>query len=92
MLIKHFVAAHCGELFVFRDVSDLYLCILLIAFARLSDLPTIYSVLRSVACRHVFPPCSSLLLELNEVKSNLWYFRLALDEKQPFLVINEENF
>lgn len=36
--------------------------------------------------------CSSLLLEVNEVKTHLWHFRLALDKNQPSLEINQENY
>lgn len=60
-----FAAAHCEMLFVFRDVSVypsdcvstvvLSACYLLCAAVFL------------IACRHVFLPCSQLLLELNEV-------------------------
>lgn len=74
--------------------SGMYLCVLLIASARLSYLPAIYSVLYCflIACMQVFLPCSSLLLELKEGKSNLWYFRLALCEQQQSVAVIEMLF
>lgn len=81
MLKKDILLLHIVKSCLF---SGMYLCILLIALSACYLL-----------CAALFSYCvqaCALLLELNEVKTHLWHFRLALDKNQPSLEINKENY